>query len=118
MSDAEKVSEGNVGIGTEYRHRIKFMGVEVETHPSVRTYEPPFDLVFGDDGAMVPYETAFHFEPIPGGTRLTVTSESEPKGLINGITRPILDKAFSRQIQSDLFSLKEMLEAGVQVRIT
>jgi hypothetical protein len=38
--------------------------------------------------------------------------------LINGITRPILDKAFSRQIQSDLFSLKEMLEAGVQVRIT
>jgi len=117
MSGAEKISDGNVGVGTRYRHKIKFMGIEVETRPAVRRYEPPFDLAFGDEEAMVPYETRFHFEEIPGGTRFTVTSESEPKGLINGIARPLLDKAFSRQMQNDLFSLKEMLEAGVQVKM-
>ena len=117
MTAADKVTEGNVGVGTMYQHKAKFMGINVDTYPTIRKYDPPKELVFGDPNSIVPYEVAFTFTPVEGGTRFDVTLESGSKGLINGIARPILNKAFTRQMQSDMDTLKELLEGGVRVKI-
>ena len=117
MTKAEKVSDGDVGVGTIYKHKVKFMGYEVETHPTVRKYEPPHTLSFGDDTAVVPYVNTFSFEPVEGGTRFSVSVDTTPKDFINALLRPIVDKAFARQMQNDMENLKEMLEAGMPVKM-
>ena len=54
---------------------------------------------------------AFTYEPVSsGGTRFTPLLEAEPGGFF-GLVGPVLERAISRQMRTNLATLKEMLAA-------
>lgn len=64
----------------------------------MRTAEGPF-----------PMETAYTWEPAPGGTRMTLRNTGEPAGFAR-IAAPVMEAAMRRATRADLARLKGILE--------
>ena len=65
----------------------------------MRTAEGPF-----------PMETTYEWEPVDGGTRMTLRNRGTPSGFAS-ITAPFMARAMRRANQKDLTALKHLLEA-------
>lgn len=104
-----KVSAGPVGVGTVIRTTGRAMDVRIEATRIVTAYEPPAKYAFKSEYRQIPLATTFHFEPIQGGTRLTVVVEGEPTGLFKAAT-PLVLGAIRQQFEGDLRRLKRLLE--------
>ena len=87
-----------------------------ETEPEVTILNPPYEFAFRQGDAPVPFESFFNFEPVPEGTRFTVRIESElSQSLLGRVAMPIFLGALKRQFDSDMSTLKELLESDVTV---
>jgi uncharacterized protein YndB with AHSA1/START domain len=104
-----KVSAGPIGVGTVIRTTGRVMGVRIEATRIVTAYEPYSKYAFKSEYRRVPLAATFHFEPIQGGTRLTVVVEGEPTGLFKAAT-PFVLEMLRQQFESDLRRLKTLLE--------
>jgi uncharacterized protein YndB with AHSA1/START domain len=104
-----KVSAGPIGVGTVIRTTGRVMGVRFEATRIVTAYEPYSKYAFTSEYRRVPLTAAFHFEPVQGGTRLTVVVEGEPTGLFKAAT-PLVLETIRQQFESDLRRLKTLLE--------
>jgi uncharacterized membrane protein len=53
-------------------------------------------------------------DPAGPVTRVTVTLEGEPAGILKAyrLARPLVNRAYTRQVDADLQNLKELLEGG------
>jgi uncharacterized membrane protein len=65
----------------------------------MRTAEGPF-----------PMETTYEWEPVEGGTRMTLRNRGTPAGFAS-ITAPFMAHAMRRANEKDLTALKQLLEA-------
>jgi uncharacterized membrane protein len=65
----------------------------------MRTAEGPF-----------PMETTYEWEPVEGGTRMTLRNRGTPSGFAS-ITAPFMARAMRRANEKDLAALKQLLEA-------
>jgi uncharacterized membrane protein len=65
----------------------------------MRTAEGPF-----------PMETTYEWEPVEGGTRMTLRNRGTPSGFAS-ITAPFMARAMRRANEKDLTALKQLLEA-------
>ncbi len=116
MVNAEKVSEGPVHVGSQYKHSGRFLGMTGDAFPVVTALEPPHLFAYENDGRF-PFNVEYRFESVPEGTRMTCKMYVPPgNNPIIHMAMPLLMNALSRQFTSDLQSLKEMMEAGVKVR--
>jgi uncharacterized protein YndB with AHSA1/START domain len=104
-----KVSTGPIGVGTVIRTTGWAMGLRIEATRIVTAYEPYSRYAFKSEYRQVPLTTTFLFEPIQGGTRLTVVVEGEPTGLFKAAT-PFILGTIRQQFEGDLRRLKALLE--------
>ena len=113
---AEQVGDDPLHVGSRYKHNIKFMGMTAQTQPEVTVLNPPYEFAFKDPTAPVYFETFFTFEPVAEGTRFTVRIESGlSQSFLGRIAMPLFLNALKRQFDTDMASLKDLLESGVTV---
>jgi uncharacterized membrane protein len=57
-----------------------------------------------------PMETTYEWEPVEGGTRMTLRNRGTPSGF-SSIAAPFMARAMKRANEKDLAALKQLLEA-------
>jgi hypothetical protein len=110
-----KITPGPIGVGTVIGTAGHFMGQRVEATRTVSAYEPPARYAFRSAYPQVPFTTAFVFEPVLHGTRLTATIEGEPTGLYKA-AMPLILSLIRQQLEGDLRRLKKLLEEQPEAR--
>ena|SRR5215210_1018275 len=109
--ETEQTSEGPVGVGTIYRSVSKFLGRTIETTLEVTEHEPPRKQCIRATSGPIPAAGCYLLEPADGGsTRFTQTLEAEVGGFFR-LAEPLVARAFRRQMQADMATLKDLLEA-------
>ena len=108
--EARKTSEGPVGLGTTSSRVTQFLGRTMEATYEITEYEP--NRLYGDKttSGPVPTNARISFAPVDGGTKVTIQGEIEAAGFFK-LAEPILARMSSRQVETDLQTLKDLLEA-------
>lgn len=109
--EAEPLSEGPLRVGSRVRGVGSFLGRRIETTIEITAFEPGRRFTFTSVAGPVKSTNSFTFEPVDRGTKVTETVESELAGLF-GLADPLLGRVLSRQFQTNLANLKDLVEAG------
>jgi uncharacterized protein YndB with AHSA1/START domain len=97
--------------GASFTVEQKLLGRRFETPFEVIAYEPNRRYAHRSTGGPVPVTMNFAYEAVSSErTRLTQRNEGEP-GRFFGLVGPVLERAFRRQMRTNLENLKDLLEA-------
>ena len=111
----EKTSEGPVGVGTTFRDTSKFLGRRIESDYEVTENEPPNRQCMRITSGPIPGSGCYLLEPTDGGsTRFTQNFEADVGGFFR-LAEPLVGRAIRRQMEADMATLKDLLEAGETV---
>lgn len=107
---AKKISAGPVGLGTTSTRVTQFLGRTMEATYEITEYEP--NRLYGDKTTSGPVaiNTRILFSAGDGGAKVTVHGEIEANGFFK-LAEPILSRMSSWQLETDLQTLKDLLEA-------
>jgi uncharacterized protein YndB with AHSA1/START domain len=108
----EQTSEGPVDVGTTFRNTSKFLGRRIESTYEVIENEPPHKQCVRITSGPIPGVGCYLFEPTDdgGSTRFTQRFEAEVGGFFR-LADPLAGRAIRRQQETDMATLKDMLEA-------
>jgi hypothetical protein len=104
----ENLSENPAQLGTTWTQISKLVGREVEIHARVDAYDAGREFGFQAD-KPIPVHMRWQLEPAGSGTTVNLTVEGEPGGFF-GVATPLLRKALTDTVTSDLATLKKRLE--------
>ena len=112
MRLAEKISDGPIGVGTQYRAEVVSGGRPVSMVIECTVYERPRRLA--SKTTMSPMDVAYTltFEPVPEGTRMRWSGEIEPHGMLK-LMGPMVAWMGRRQELRIWTGLKALLEGKV-----
>ena len=96
--------------GDKFTAVAKFLGRRFETPCEVTDYLPNRQFSFRSTGGPVRQKFTYTFEPTLEGTRFTQSVEVEP-GTFFRLAGPLFEAAGRRQINNDLETLRDLLEA-------
>lgn len=108
--EQKQTSEGPMGVGATVRSTVKFLGRRFDTTFEVTEHEFNRKNCIRTVSGPIPATGCRTVEPVEGGTRLTQTTEAEIGGFFK-LAEPIVVRAGKRQWESDLATLKDLLEA-------
>lgn len=111
----EKLTDGPVGVGTEWRETRKMMGKEGSEVFDITGFDPPRSLSLHVDGAKGAtkkghYCFDYRFEEAPGGTRVVMHGEIDIPGFMAKVMGKLFIGIFKKACDRDLVALKEHLE--------
>ena len=110
--ETEQTSGGPVGVGTTFRNTSKFLGRRIDSTYEVTENEPPRRQCVRATSGPIPGSGCYLFEPAEeGGTRFTQRLEAEIGGFFR-LAEPLVGRAIRRQMDVDMATLKDLLEAG------
>jgi uncharacterized membrane protein len=110
--ETEQTSEGAVDVGTTFRNTTKFLGRQVESTSEISENEPPHKQCLRITSGPIPGSGCYLFESADdGSTRFTQTFEAEVGGFFR-LAEPVVGRAIRRQMEADMATLKDLLEAG------
>lgn len=110
--EAERVSAGHVGHGTEFHLVTEFLGRTTPLTYRIVEHEPPRAVTFVGENATVVSRDRITFETIVTGTRVTYDAELRLKGLLR-LADPLLGLAFNRVGDRARAGLREVLAGPV-----
>jgi len=93
--EAERLGEGAVGEGTEFRLLATFLGRKTQLTYRIVEYDPPSAVTFRGENSSVVSLDRITFESYAGGTRITYDADLALKGPFR-VADPLLGLAFSR----------------------
>jgi uncharacterized protein YndB with AHSA1/START domain len=94
--------------GVEVR---KFLGRRMESTMRIEAYEPPRRFALQVTSGPVPFHVEQTVEPDGDGSRVSVAIEGEPGGFFK-LAEPLVERAVKRELEGNLATLKDILEAG------
>jgi hypothetical protein len=98
-------------VGTTYRSVSKFLGRRIETTFEVTEHHPPHKQCIRVTSGPIPAVGCYLLDPADGdSTRFRQTLEAEAGGFFR-LAEPLVARAFRRQMQADMATLKDLLEA-------
>lgn len=108
-------SRGPFGVGSRMWHTGLFLGRRVETTDEVTVFEPNRCLAYRTVQGSGPlaFELRYDLEPVPEGTRLTISSQAEVGGFFR-LAGPALSAATRRHFEATLENLERLLERAPQ----
>ncbi|MEJ2204080.1 MAG: SRPBCC family protein [Gemmatimonadota bacterium] len=112
LRTAHQDPPGPSRVGTRKRYVSEFLGREIDNTYVVLEVEPGRRLVSEttrDSAADV--RTEVEWEPDGAGTRITMSVEGRPRGLMKLLPRSVLEAAYRKELSASLQRLKEHLEA-------
>jgi uncharacterized protein YndB with AHSA1/START domain len=110
LPEAERTSEGPVGVGTTLRGVSQFLGRRGEWTSEVTEYEPNRKMEQKIIWGPMSIQQSVTCEPVEGGTRFTMVSKGETGGIFK-LAEPVVNRMMQRQLESNLANLKDILEA-------
>ena len=110
MLEAEQTSSGQIGVGATFRGANRVMGRRTEWISKVTEYELDKVWVENITSGSMQFEERLLFDPVEGGTKLTVVSEMKVGGLLK-LLSPMVASTMRKQIRGSLSNLKSVLEA-------
>jgi carbon monoxide dehydrogenase subunit G len=105
---SERLDEGPVGEGTQFRLVASFLGRETELTYRIVEYEPPNAVTFRGENSTVVSLDRITFEPFDGGTRLFYDADLKLKGPMR-LADPLLGLAFKRVGDKALAGMRRTL---------
>lgn len=105
---AERVGEGPIGLGAEFRLVVSFLGRTSRLTYRIVEYDRPNAVTFRGENAAVVSLDRITIEPWNRGTRLTYSASLTPKGGTR-LAHPLLALAFRRVGDNALAGLREAL---------
>jgi uncharacterized protein YndB with AHSA1/START domain len=103
------ISDDPVRPGTTWQQVQKLLGRKLVSRIQVNVYEANRQFGFGSDKPF-PIQLLFTLAPVPGGTELRMLASGEPANIFGKVALPILTRSVERQMESDLYALKAILE--------
>jgi uncharacterized protein YndB with AHSA1/START domain len=103
-----------VGVGSRMDFVAHFLGRRLAYTYEVVELEPQRRLVMRTADGPFPMETTYTWEPVSGGTRMTLRNRGNPSGF-SRVTAPVMELAMRRATSKDLARLKALLEGSPSV---
>jgi carbon monoxide dehydrogenase subunit G len=110
VQEATITSAGSLGVGSTFRTTAHFLGRRFQTDNVVTVYEPPHVFAGKVTSGPVQYEVTTTLQPEDGGTHVTWAIEGEAAGFFR-VAEPLLARLGRRQIEAQVGTLKDLLEA-------
>jgi uncharacterized protein YndB with AHSA1/START domain len=110
ISSVEWRTPPPVGVGSRMDFVATFLGRRLAYTYEVAEFDPGRRLVMRTADGPFPMETAYTWEPVDDGTRMTLRNRGRPTGFAR-FTAPVVAAAMRRANTADLHRLKELLEA-------
>ncbi len=107
---ASWTSKGIPGVGSTFEFVSQFAGTRWDLPGEVTSWSPPNGWRWKSNAGPFPVQGGFQLESAGSGTRITMFSDSEPKGWMN-VMRPLLKWMGERMYKRSLARLKAMLES-------
>jgi hypothetical protein len=107
------ISDGPVQLGTTWKQAGKLLGRKIVSKLQVNAYEQNRKFDFGRDKPFV-MNFLFTLVPVPGATEFRMLASEEPANVFGKVAMPLLTESLERQVESDLYALKAILEQGSQ----
>ena len=109
------ISPGVLHVGTRVRSTIRFLGRWLDMVFEVVECEPGRSLTIKSIAGVAPCYFCYHLEPIEDGVT-TVSQEAmiQLSGML-GLEEPAVMRVISRQMEHDLLTLKDLLEASAAI---
>ena len=98
-----------VGVGSRMDFVAHFLGRQIAYTYEVAELAPGERLVMRTTDGPFPMETTYTWEPVTGGTRMTLRNRGNPRGFAK-MTAPLMERAMRRATTKDLARLKAILE--------
>ena len=98
-----------VSVGSRMDFVATFLGRRIAYTYQVVALVPNERLVMRTTDGHFPMETTYTWEPIQGGTRMTIRNRGNPRGFVQ-LTVPLLERATRSATTKDLARLKTLLE--------
>lgn len=110
LVESNWTSDRDPGIGTTYQFVTKFAGSRMELPGEITSWDPPNGLQWKASGGPFPVQGGYRLKQVDNSTRITMFSDSEPKGWMNAM-KPILKWMGERTYKQSLAHLKMILES-------
>ena len=111
----EKLTDGDYGVGTEFRETRKMFGKSASEHFEVVGFEPPQKVVLHVDGTKgATGKGSYRFDHVlteeDGGTRLRMIGEIDMPGVVASLLSGLMIGTFRKACAKDLAALKSHIE--------
>jgi uncharacterized protein YndB with AHSA1/START domain len=103
------VSDQPVRLGSTWQQTAKLLGKKIVAKLQVNEYEENRKFGFGSDKPF-PMQFLFTLTPVAEGTEVRMTGSGQPSNIFGKLALPIMVKSVERQMESDLYTLKGILE--------
>jgi uncharacterized membrane protein len=114
LVESKRITEGKLGIGSQFTGVRKFMGRRMESIIQFTTYELNKKIAFKSISGASPFEQSFLFETTTEGTRLTTVLDLQTSGLMF-LAKPMIASGLKREMDTNFANLKVMLESWIPV---
>ena len=113
LRGAEQEPPGAAAVGTRRHYVSEFLGRSVKNSYEVKAYEPNQRLVLESmPGSTVSAANEILWTSEGTGTRVTMSVEGKPTGVLRFVPGAVLEAAFREQMKESLSLLKQRLESG------
>jgi uncharacterized protein YndB with AHSA1/START domain len=112
LVENRRITDGPLGIGTQYAGVRQFMGRKVESVIQYTIFELNKKIVFTNAPGYSPFEQTYLFESTAEGTRLTSRLDLETTGFL-GLAKPLIASGVKREVDESFELLKNLLENGI-----
>jgi uncharacterized membrane protein len=113
---ARKISPEVMQAGARVRGTIRFIGKWLDVSFEIVECKPGRYLTIKSIAGVAPCLFCYRFEPVEGGgTTVFLQTVIHLTGDVLGLSEPVVTSVVRRQIEHDLLTLKDMLEAGALI---
>lgn len=110
LIEAKLTSADPIGVGATGRDVRKFMGRETVTTWQVAEFERNQKMVFKVISGPMPFEGAYLFETVDGGTKFIYKVQAETSGF-SKLFDPLVSRLIKSQGEEQMVALKKALES-------
>ena len=107
-----KISPGELHVGATVQSTIRFLGKWLDITFEIVEYEPNRYLTIKSSSGVTPCLFCYQFEPTEdGGTTVSQGTIIHLTGGVLDLAEPVVTSVVRRQLEYDLLTLKDILEA-------
>jgi uncharacterized protein YndB with AHSA1/START domain len=110
ISTVEWETSPPIAVGSRIAFVARFLGRRIAYTYEVTEYEPELRLVMRTAQGPFPMETTYTWQPVEGGTRMTLRNRGTPSGF-GSVAAPMIAAAMRRANRNDLAMLAAVLAA-------
>lgn len=112
LLEADQTPAGPTAVGTEKRYVSEFLGKRVENTYVATEVDPGRRVAYRTTRQSTLQATSeVEWADVEGGTRVTLSVDGKPTGVLRFVPRGMLEEASKRQLRDTLGRLKECLES-------